>query len=215
MLFLEAGIDDNGNRTVVDECNLHVGTEDSALYLSAHQGLYLFAEGLVERNGEVVACSMDIRRAVALARTGSKGKLAHGKHLSPTVYHAAVHHALVVVENAHRGSLGRKPFYIVKGIALGNAHKHHEAVPYLAVQLAAYGHRGILYSLYYQSHRSLFVKYLIDNHVYIKNIGIAVAAHVVTAAILVALLLAQNNVNHDIEVTDVDNAIAVHIARKG
>lgn len=151
-LFPQFGVYDDCHGAIVNERHLHVGAEDAALYLLAHQALHLLAIELIERHSELMARSMDIARAVALLCACIEGKLAHRQHLAASVEDVAVHHSSVVVKDTQVHRLLRQPPHVVLGVALAHPHQHHVAAAYRTMHLAANGYRCLSHSLNNYSH---------------------------------------------------------------
>lgn len=143
-------------RSVVDECHLHVGAEDTSLHLFADNIRQQAAEFFIHRNGEIGPRSMYIAGSVPLARTCHKGELADDEdaEIFDSSYRE-IHHALFVVENPHLRNLVAQVVDVLFGVAVLDAYKHQQAVTYLAVPLTFDVDRSRLNSLYYCSHSFL------------------------------------------------------------
>ena len=143
----------DGDRAIVQQLALHVCAELACTNRFAQSLLHQRDETLVERDGNVMAGCTDVAGAIAFGREGMERKLAHDEHLASDVGHRAVHHMVLVVEDAQAQRLAGDPLYVLFGVGGLKAHQDEKAQPDLALQLALDGDAGMRSALYYDSHR--------------------------------------------------------------
>ncbi len=123
------GIDDDGDGAVVDEGNLHVGTEAAAADGLGELLFERMAKGLVERLGSLRAGGAEERGAVALFRRGVEGELADHDGVAAGVGEGEVHQAGLVGEDPHAGDFWGQPGEVIRAIAVLDSKQYQQAGP--------------------------------------------------------------------------------------
>ena len=94
------GIDHNGHWPVIDERNLHVCAKFSSGDGLAEVGGEFVEEHFVERRGGLRFRRANVGRAISFLRAGEEGELADDENFPACFLYRAVHHALIVIEQA-------------------------------------------------------------------------------------------------------------------
>lgn len=97
------GIDPDGDGAIVDEADLHIGTEFAGLDGDTCGLLELVDEGLVEGFGVFGSCGADEGRAVAFFDAGVEGELADDEELSIDAVDVGIDGSGLVCEESHAG----------------------------------------------------------------------------------------------------------------
>ena len=108
-LFFIISVHPNGDRTVVDKGNFHVGTKFASAYFLTDEGREGSAEVFVKRYGDVGTGGTDVARAVALLGARHEGELTHDKGFAVNIHNALVHHSGFVVKDAEGGNFFTEP----------------------------------------------------------------------------------------------------------
>ena len=134
MLFLVLGIDEDGDRTVINQFNLHIGAKDTCGDRSAEALLHGLDKLLVERHGNVAPGGTDVGGAVALGGEGMESELRNDAYLAADVHHRAVHHASLIVEDAQCQQFVGHPVDVFLGVGCLKANEHKQTLSDLAAQ---------------------------------------------------------------------------------
>ena len=95
----------DGDRSVIDKRDLHVSSEDPGTDWFADSFGEGTAELLIKGDGCLMPGGADVGRAVALLGGCHQGELADDDDIPAGFQDAAVHHAVLVIENAKAGDL--------------------------------------------------------------------------------------------------------------
>jgi len=134
MLFLVLGIDEDGDRTVINQFNLHIGAKDTRGDGSAQTLLDGLDKLLIERHGNVAASSTDVGGAVALGGERMERELRDDADVTADVHHRAVHHASLVVEDAQCQQFVGHPINVFLRIGSLKAYEHKQPLSDSAAQ---------------------------------------------------------------------------------
>jgi hypothetical protein len=136
-------VEDDGHWPVVDELELHPGTEHPRLDVDALRA-QRFAEVLVQRFGLFLRCRIaEIRPSSLLASAiCDQGELADDDGFAAGVEHAAIESALVVLEDPQSRDLPGEPVGRCKVVAAGHAKEHAEPGVDLGHDLVPDEHTG-------------------------------------------------------------------------
>ena len=134
MLFLVLGIDEDGDRTVIYQFNLHVGTKDTRGDWSAQTMLDGLDKLLVERDGDVTTCSTDVGGTVTFGGEGMESELRNDAYLAADVHHRAVHHASLIVEDAQCQQFVGHPINVFLRVGNLKAYEHKQPLSDSAAQ---------------------------------------------------------------------------------
>jgi len=140
MLFLVLGIDEDGDRAVIYQFNLHVGTKDTRGDWSAQTMLDGLDKLLIERDGDVAACCTNVGGTVTFGGEGMESELRNDAYLAADVHHRAVHHASLIVEDAQCQQFVGHPVDVFLGVGSFEAHEDEQATAYLAALFASDGY---------------------------------------------------------------------------
>ncbi len=146
------GVDENGYGAIVDEIDFHVRAETAGLNRQTIFGAKTVIKVLIERFGELGACRLDKRGAVAVAHIAIERELRNGQNGTANIKNGAVHLARLVLENTQLSHLLGHIVGIRLGIGVGNADQKHIALTDLADRLAIDSDRGTESSLYDYTH---------------------------------------------------------------
>lgn len=120
-LFSKVGVDDEGDRAVVDEGDGHHGAEAAAGDGTAEGGGGEFEKFFVEGNRNFGARGVVEGGARAFARAGDERELADDEKTAGGVAHGEVHLALGVGENAECADFFGEPEGVGGGVGGGDA----------------------------------------------------------------------------------------------
>ena len=168
-LLLVLGVNTDGDWPVINEFYLHLSAELACTYGFTYCLAQSGAERIIERNRDFVAACTEPRRAVAFLVGGVERELADDQRLALDVEYGAVHHALVVVENAEVADLLYQPCQVVVGIKVFYAQKDEQTLADGRLFAAADGDTGAANALYDCSHDGWFFT-LFDAKIKEKNV---------------------------------------------
>ena len=134
MLFLVLGIDEDGDGSVVDQFDLHIGAKDTSGDWSAQTMLDGLDKLFIERDGDVTTCSTDVGGTIAFGGEGMECELRDDAHFAADVHHRAVHHASLVVEDAQCQQFAGHPVDVFLRIGSLKAYEHKQTLSDLAAQ---------------------------------------------------------------------------------
>jgi hypothetical protein len=121
-----SSFDEKGNRTVIDERNLHICLKDSLFYRNSERS-GMFAERNIEffsliRRGSIVETWPSAMLAIAV-----EGELADDQELALYIDDRPVHLPLIVCESSQMDTLLCEPFRSFEGITFSNAKQNEPA----------------------------------------------------------------------------------------
>lgn len=157
LLLSVLAIDNDGDRAVVDQLYLHIGSKLARLNLLAEEVGEPTDKLLVHRYGHLGLGGMDIAGTIAFLGAGHQRKLTDEQNA--TVWHIGdgqIHYPVRVIENAQGNYLTAKPVDIFICVGIFNAEKNHHSLPYQRFQSVLNGNRGTAATLYYYSHDESF-----------------------------------------------------------
>ena len=120
----------DGDGTVVDQRHLHLSAKFTGSNRVAKLTRHGSAETIVERNGDIVLCSPDIRRAITLLVRSHESKLTYNNNVAAHIKHRAIHYAVGIIKNTQQRYLLDKPLNILLAIRLLDAKEHQESDTY-------------------------------------------------------------------------------------
>lgn len=120
LLFLVAGVEEDGDWAVVKKTDFHVSGKDSGLHGLSSEFLKFLTEGLVISVALVGWGGIVEAWAVALFVAGNKGELTDDEQLAVDVGKRLIHQSLGVLEDAQVGNLAGHPFNVGKCIFFVN-----------------------------------------------------------------------------------------------
>src|SRR5690606_2137809 len=121
-------IDYDGNRPIVEQIHLHIGTEFARLYWFSHLPRKRLGKLVINRNGDIRFRGAEIRRAVSLFGTRVQRKLTDHDYITPYIADTQVHDASVVVENPKVDNLRGKPLNVLCAVGILNSNQYEEAI---------------------------------------------------------------------------------------
>jgi hypothetical protein len=125
--FSDFGINDDRNRSVIDELDLHVGAELAGLDWLAQVRGELADELLVERDGYLGLGGTDIGGAIPLSRAGEQGELADNQQIALHILDRKIHQALGIVEDAQTDNLPTQPLNVLGSVRLFHSQQHQKS----------------------------------------------------------------------------------------
>ena len=142
-LFPVLRIDDDGDRPIVDQRDLHVRSELARLDRFAQVCGEFPLESIVKGDGDFGSGGPAVGRPVAFLCAGKKGELAHEKDFSLDLLDRSVHDSVVVVENSELNDLAAQPFDVLGCVGFFDSEQDRQAVLNGAGDLAVNGHGSI------------------------------------------------------------------------
>ncbi len=118
-------VENEGDRPVVDQSDLHIGAE--APGFGSHPKTPAFVgDALVDRHRLIAAQCPGERRAPALAGVGVERELRHQQDLAAALEHRAVEASILVGEDAQTGDLARQPSRLRPAVATADADENEQ-----------------------------------------------------------------------------------------
>ena len=93
-------INPNGDRAVVDQSYLHVGTKTTRFNHTGCPLTHRRNKRFIKRNSLFGTGSTNVGRTIAFAGRGMQGKLTDNQNIGPDILSRTVHNAGLVIENA-------------------------------------------------------------------------------------------------------------------
>ena len=121
-----SSFDEEGNRTVIDERNLHVCLKDP-LFDRNTEGSSMFAERKIEFLGLIWRCSVIKTGPPTALAIAVEGELADDQQLALDIDDRPVHLPLIVSESSQMDTLLCEPFRSFQVIPLSNAKQNEPA----------------------------------------------------------------------------------------
>ena len=98
--FAKFRVNDDGDRSVVDQVNGHIGAEPARLHGSAQVRRQLLEKRFVERNRDFGRCGTAVGGAISLFGAGKKRELTDDEDLTGDIGDRSIHHALIIIEDS-------------------------------------------------------------------------------------------------------------------
>lgn len=118
VLLAEFGIDDDGDRAVIDEADDHLSTELAGLNRFAEILLQSLNKFFVKGNCEIRPGRAAVRRSIAFSRAGEKSELTDEKNFPLHVLDGTIHDTGFIVEDAQANDFPAEPFDIFRRVGL-------------------------------------------------------------------------------------------------
>jgi hypothetical protein len=152
LLLAELRIDDDGDRSVVDQIHLHIGAEFSGLNGLPGIGGQPLDKRFVDGHGDLRAGRAAVRWAVSFARAGKERELTHEKDFARGFRDALVHNTGTIWKNSQADDLAAQPFDVVRNIGFFDGQEHEQALFDSHFSEAANGDAGMTDALDYGAH---------------------------------------------------------------
>lgn len=120
-------IDHNGDRSVVDEGDFHVGAEHTRANGSTEVYCQLSNKCFVVWNCNFWWSGADVGWAIPFFRTGEQSKLADDEDFAADILNREIHGARLIIEDPELDNLSAQPLDVLIGIACFDGKEHQES----------------------------------------------------------------------------------------
>ena len=130
--FPQLGIDDEGDRSVIDQIHLHIGAEFTGRHGIAQIQFQPLNKSFVERNGNGRRGGTGVGRPVALARAGEQRELADDQNITADLLNAAVHQALLIGKDSQPDDFAAQPLDVLSRVSFLDGQQYEQTMADLA-----------------------------------------------------------------------------------